>query len=242
MISWRRANDPPERLCRRRSSRRTGTASARVQSAPRFPCAVCEGRGRRPETLPPCASERSSSVRPPSGPTSSMADESLPATSAMPALASGSSRMRVPPEGKFSRPSASDLTGSIVGSHARPHCSAAATAMACQCFARRAARSSSSRTTLRSQDSGTIRATPSSVAFWMTRSMRCARQIPCSRMAWRGDSGRVSTASPTLSSRPAARLTDHVGAVLVALSVEESQRITRAKAQNPPDMVSCVAL
>ena len=92
----------------------------------------------------------------------------------------------------------SDPTGvSICGTRVRALCSQAATAIACQCTSLRCACVPSSLTTLRSVSTGISLATPSSVAFCTTRSMRSPREMPWARVIASGDSRSVRCCSPT---------------------------------------------
>ena len=90
------------------------------------------------------------------------------------------------------------------GSLARPHCSQAAMTMPRQCADLRARPSASSFTTLRAVATGTIAATPSSVAFCTTRSMRSVRAMPCTSVTASGDSA-LAGAVPVTSISTASR-------------------------------------
>ena len=94
------------------------------------------------------------------------------------------SRLRQAP--RWQSPSAAGSRTS--GTRLRPHCSQAEIAMACQCSSLRARCFASSFTTERSASTGTMRVTPSSVAFCTMRSMRSPRATPCSSVTCSGDS------------------------------------------------------
>ena len=85
----------------------------------------------------------------------------------------------------------------MAGRRLRPHCSQALTATERQCAAFDAACGSSRRTTLRWLKTGTMRATPSSVAFCTMKSMRSPRGMHCTSVTASGDSRSTARPSPT---------------------------------------------
>ena len=95
------------------------------------------------------------------------------------------------------------------GSVARPLCSQAATTIPRQCASRFSARWASSFTSLRSLLAGTMRATPSSVAFCRIQSIFSPRAMPCSRVIRSGDSlstRRIATICARASRLPMATM------------------------------------
>ena len=104
---------------------------------------------------------------------------------------SGDSRIRRP-DGCDATNSRSPDTGLIVGKRLRPHCSHEAMVTPRQCARRRSARSAERRTTLRVVAKGCTTFTPSSVAFWMAKSMRSPEEMPSASVIINGDSRSIS--------------------------------------------------
>ena len=92
------------------------------------------------------------------------------------------------------------MASCTTGTRLRPHCSQAATATACQWAIFLSARSPLSLSTLRSATSGVMLATPSSVAFSTSQSMRSLAVMPASRCTARGASRSVAWWAPTCTS------------------------------------------
>ena len=90
---------------------------------------------------------------------------------------------------------------------------------------------------MRSVSTGTMRHTPSSVAFCTTTSMRSPREIPCASVTRSGDSRLIGQ---VLAHRDAHRFSPerhHRGGVFAARIVEQDQRIPGAQAQHAGDMI-----
>jgi len=85
----------------------------------------------------------------------------------------------------------------LAGTRARPLCSHAAITTLRQCATRLAARSASSLTSLRCDDTGRTSVTPSSVAFCRIRSIFSPRAMACSSTMRNGDSCAAATGCPT---------------------------------------------
>ena len=126
----------------------------------------------------------------------------LPARSFGPPGASGASSSRVAELVCVDSHSSSPDSGRIRGRRLRPHCSHADITMLRQCSSLRSARSPDSRTTERSLMTGTIALAPSSVAFWMVRSIRSPLETHCARVMASGDSRSASRHSLTLTVVP----------------------------------------
>ena len=161
-----------------------------------FRCAVSWVLATHPESL---TGGRLLGASPPSGPINSVALRSA-----------GRSRARVLDPGcsrNLDSPSAAGCAshfskgsgGKTSGSQVRPLCSQAAATTPCQCCKRLAACAASSFTTLRSVITGTSRATPSSVAFCITRSMRSPRETPCTSVRRSGDSRSTATGTAAVT-------------------------------------------
>ena len=115
-----------------------------------------------------------------------------PASSLRRAPASDTASLRhIPRDGIGDRLRLSDLRHRL-----RPHCSHAAMAIASQCACLLCPLCVASFTTLRSVMRGTIRVTPSSVAFCTMASIRSPRAMPCSSVMCRFDSRSTRDARP----------------------------------------------
>ena len=123
------------------------------------------------------------------------------------------------------------------GTRVRPDCCAACTAIARQCANRRSARAGSSFTTVRSQKMGRMVPTPSSIAFWTTRSIRSPLQIPWPSSTSSADSRWTGSCAPTSTSTAARGDPHESGPVLAPASVEHRERVTGDKPQHPRDVM-----
>ena len=108
----------------------------------------------------------------------------------------------MPPRAGSATNSGSPVLGATGGMRLRPHCSHAAITTFCQCVSRRSRRSRARRTIERAVATGWIDATPSSVAFCRTRSIRSPAQIPCARWISNGDSRSIARRSRTAATTP----------------------------------------
>ena len=144
-----------------------------------------------------CAASSSPSSNPPSGPTSSSTGFGAAPSIASDSLAAGLGTSRRPSRGESSRYRSRFSGARIRGNTLRPLCSQALMTTACQCRSLATAWRSSSRTTLRVENTGTMARTPSSVAFCNVRSILSPRETACTSVTASGDSRRTSDASPT---------------------------------------------
>ncbi|MPN22394.1 hypothetical protein SDC9_169777 [bioreactor metagenome] len=92
------------------------------------------------------------------------------------------------------------IAGRISGTRLRPHCSQAAIAIFCHCWSFLFRRSLSSLTPQRSEKSGVMRLTPSSIDFWIVNSIFSPRDITWPRWICNGDSRSSSSALSTFTS------------------------------------------
>ena len=124
----------------------------------------------------------------------------------------------------------------MTGILARPHCSQAEIAIARQCADFLSRLAASSLTTLRAVATGTIAATPSSVAFCTTRSMRSARAMPCTSVNASGDSARAAAVPATSTSTVSRPKTRDPRGIVLAVAIEERQGIACLEAEDPTDV------
>ena len=201
-----RAGSAPQREERSRRSPPRGPGRSPPRPPPRSPRAGCAGRGRpdgsrRREALDlagvqaPGGTDQEDGRAPGGeGEDSGGWPRSRGARYAVPRRAGARNSSRV-------------MVGATSGTTARPHCSAAPLATLSHRSWRDPFSAGRAAASVRAVTTGRISATPSSVAFWMTSSMRSPLRGERARTRCRGDSGRGSTAALRRASTPF-RVTD----------------------------------
>ena len=212
---------PPTRL-ERTLSATSAAVSVRRTLGPR----------RRPTNPAARTHSTSRGARPPSGPTSRHIIPSGRTISEIDDAACGEEKNPGPTPGRDSHVSRSS-TPLKSDTRVRPDCCASCTATARQWATWRSALAGSSFTMVRSQSTGLIAHTSSSIAFWTTRSIR----LPFADLLSELDAGHRLEIDGTMGAdvalHPAAGGVSDRRSVFAASSVEDDERVAGPEPQHP---------